>query len=92
MAFRHESNGDSDIKIAIEQLSNYVLFAPQDLANVPKGIAVIINRVMVNWLKENPGVRIRAALPITQDGQTTALHLWYDRADMEALKKKETQQ
>jgi len=83
MAFRHEGNGESNVKITIEERSNYVLFCPHDLANVPKDIAVIINRVMIDWLKAHPGVRIRTALPITQDGQTIALHLWYDRADME---------
>ena len=29
-------------------------------------------------LTENPSVRVRSSLPIVQNGNTVAIHLWYD--------------
>ncbi len=34
-------------------------------------------------MKKHPGIRVREVLPITQDGQTVALHIWYDMPDID---------
>jgi hypothetical protein len=33
-------------------------------------------------LIENPSVRVRAVLPIVQEGNTLMIHLWYDDMNM----------
>ena len=54
---------------------------PQEPARLPANIALLVNTALLDWLKRNPAIRVRTVLPVTQDGQTTAIHLWYDRAD-----------
>jgi hypothetical protein len=82
VAFRQEGNGEGKTLIDFVGRANYVLICPHDAATLPPNIAAIINQALLDWLKQHPAVRVRAALPITQDGQTTALHLWYDGPDM----------
>ena len=81
MAFRHEGNGDTGTAIDFVERPGYVLICPQDPARLPANIALVVNTALLDWLKRNPAIRVRTVLPITQDGQTTAVHLWYDRAD-----------
>lgn len=81
MAFRQEGNGESKTLIDFVGSANHVFICPHDAANLPPNIAAIINQALLDWLKGHPGVRVRAVLPITQGGQTTAVHLWYDQSD-----------
>ncbi|HJZ89265.1 MAG TPA: hypothetical protein VKE40_00235 [Gemmataceae bacterium] len=81
MAFRHQGNGEDRTQIDFVARPNYVLICPLDATNLPPNIAAIVNRALTDWLKRTPGIRVRAVLPITQDGQTTAVHVWYDSAD-----------
>ena len=81
MTFRHEGNGHSQTLIDFIERPGYVLICPQDSDRLPANIAAIVNAALNDWLKRTPGIRVRTALPVTQDGQTVALHLWYDRAD-----------
>jgi hypothetical protein len=81
MAFRHQGNGEDQTQIDFISRPNYVLICPHDATNLPSNIAAIINRALTDWLKRTPGIRVRAVLPITHDGQTTAVHVWYDPAD-----------
>jgi hypothetical protein len=80
MAFRHQGNGEDQTQIDFVSRPNYVLICPHDATNLPSNIAAIINRPLTDWLKRTPGIRVRAMFPITQDGQTTAVRVWYDSA------------
>ena len=33
---------------------------------------------MIPWLKERTNLHVRAALPIVEDANTGAVHLWFD--------------
>jgi hypothetical protein len=83
MSFRHQSNGDDKTQIDFIHQPNHVLICPHETTNLPLNIAIIVNRAFMDWLQKHPGIRIRTILPITQDGQTTALHVWYDRSDVD---------
>lgn len=37
-----------------------------------------LNHHLMQDLQEHPSIRVRAALPILQGGNTVAIHLWYD--------------
>ena len=84
MHFRHEGNGENKTRIDFVDGLNYVLICPHDPGMLPVNIAIIINNAFMDWQKKHPGIRIRTVLPITQDGQTIALHVWYDGADVES--------
>jgi len=86
MSFRHEGNGEGKTVINFLERGNYILISPRNATNLPANIAIIVNRAFLDWMKKHPGIRIRAVLPIMQDGQTTALHVWYDRPDVAMTK------
>jgi hypothetical protein len=83
MGLRHDGNGASKTVIEFREELGHALICPADTANHPSDIALIINRAFNDWLLKHPTIRVRAALPITRDGQTVALHVWFDRPDLE---------
>lgn len=83
MSYRHEGNGETNTQIDLMESPGHVLICPHDLKRLPHNIAVIINTAFNDWLKKHPGIRIRTTLPFTQDGQTTAIHVWFDRPDVD---------
>jgi hypothetical protein len=38
----------------------------------------LLDRTLTTWLVARPEVRVRATLPIVEEGFTTALHVWWD--------------
>ena len=89
MSSRHGGNGESKTFIDYHEGPGYVLICPRDTTNHPADIALILNGALNEWLHKHLGIRVRAALPITRDGQTVAIHLWFDRPDMEAPRQRE---
>jgi hypothetical protein len=74
-----EGNGHGKTVIsAIEKGPGYVIITVDTLDSVSERSPILISRTIENWLKDNPGVRVRCAAPIVQDGQTIAVHLWFD--------------
>jgi hypothetical protein len=37
-----------------------------------------LSQGLERWLKELPGIRVRAALPIVRGGNAIGIHVWYD--------------
>jgi hypothetical protein len=89
MSSRHGGNGESKTLIDFHEGPGYALICPRDTANHPADIALILNRAFNDWLRKHAGIRVRAALPITRDGQTVAIHVWFDRPDIEAPRQQE---
>jgi hypothetical protein len=81
MGFRHDGNGHTKTEIDFIERPGYVLICPRNSATPPANIALIVNAALTDWLKKTPNIRVRTVLPITRDGQTTAVHLWYDSPD-----------
>lgn len=78
---RHHGNGHGKGVIRYVETPGHVHILPDSLVNLPADIAVIVHNAMMDWLQRHPDVRVRAVLPITQDGQTVMIHLWYDDAN-----------
>ena len=38
----------------------------------------LIDRTLTDYLTKHPAIRVRATLPILDDGFTVAVHVWYD--------------
>lgn len=45
----------------------------------PDLLPIALGQALSRWLRTSPEVRVRAVLPIVEDGNTTVLHVWYDR-------------
>jgi hypothetical protein len=41
-------------------------------------VPTAISEVMAAWLKERPDLHVRATLPIVEEGNTIAVHVWFD--------------
>jgi hypothetical protein len=74
-------NGDGGMEIGVTELAvGWVSFQVGLTPSVDlKRGAALLNESLIRWLMAQPSLRVRAALPIVVDGNTAALHLWYDR-------------
>jgi hypothetical protein len=76
--------GQDDAKIEIgmvEMGPGWVLFVPAmapktDHVRVPK----LLNQSLIYWLRSGAAATVRQTLPIVEDGNTIALHVWFDPA------------
>jgi hypothetical protein len=67
---------ESEIIVAEEPGPGWLLFRVKEAESDP---SLSIHHCLTAWLEGNPGVRVRAALPIVvKGGMTVAVHLWYD--------------
>jgi hypothetical protein len=79
MQFRHEGNGHDKVRIHTTQIAHgYVIIHADDIKTIVDGTPVFVSLTLEKWLKDNPTVRVRATLPIVKDGQTIAVHVWFD--------------
>jgi len=44
----------------------------------PEQVPEVLNLGLMRWLKENRQIRVRATLPMVENGNTVAIHVWYD--------------
>jgi len=44
-------------------------------------VAQYLSRTLEKWMKDHPELRVRQIVPICSNGDTSELHVWYDRID-----------
>jgi hypothetical protein len=80
MAKRLEGNGHSRVNIVIhEKGEGYIIIAPDRVDKLAEHTPIFISRTLETWQKANPACRVRCAVPIVNEAQTVALHVWFDR-------------
>lgn len=40
----------------------------------------LIDRTLTDFFRKRPGLKVRATMPIVEDGFTVAVHVWFDPA------------
>lgn len=79
MHSRSKGNGNTKVYIdAIEKKPGYLIICPQTIAAVADQLPVYLSQTLEKWFVEHPSCRVRASVGIVMDGQTVALHVWYD--------------
>jgi hypothetical protein len=79
MGRRLGGNGDSKVNIVVQkQGEGYVIITPDRIDKLPEQTPIFISRSLEAWQKENPTYRVRCVAPIVSEGQTLALHIWFD--------------
>ena len=53
-------------------------FTPGDPPPPADRVPAFLNLDVIRWLKENKQIRVRATLPMVENGNTVAIHVWYD--------------
>lgn len=41
-------------------------------------VAPYLSHSLTEWLRKNPQIKVRIIVPISRDGDTAELHVWYD--------------
>jgi hypothetical protein len=80
MGKRLEGNGHGRVNIVIhERGEGYIILAPDRIDKLAEQTPIFLSRSLEAWQKENPACRVRCAAPIVNEGQTVAIHVWFDR-------------
>lgn len=79
LRFRQDGNGHTKVNIVVyDRGPGYVIIAPEKIDVIAEGTAIYVSLTVEKWQTENPVNRVRSALPIVKDGQTIAVHVWFD--------------
>ena len=79
-------NGTNDYAIKITEFSEQghaIFYADDDSPPPIEEMPHALGQALQNWMAENTEVVMRSSLPIVQNGQTIAIHLWYDPATID---------
>ena len=44
----------------------------------PDMLPGLLSKAFTSWVKQRPEITVKTTLPIVKDGQTVAIHVWYD--------------
>jgi hypothetical protein len=72
------SDDDQVIIERVEMGTGWVCFRPGAKTPNADRLPGYLNRTLCIWLKQNPGLSVRAAIPIMENGNTIAIHIWFD--------------
>lgn len=57
----------------------YVVFeANEGRPPDPAALADLLSKSVTGWMKQHADVKVATTLPIVRDGQTVAVHWWFD--------------
>ncbi len=62
----------------VDMGTGWACFQAAENQPLPEHLSRWLNRNFSEWLDRHPEFRVRATLPIVDDGQTVAIHVWYD--------------
>lgn len=71
----------TDTQVTIDRIdmgTGWVCFQAGEKPPPPERLPVYLNETFYTWLKRNPEFTVRATLPIVQNGNTVAIHVWFD--------------
>ena len=72
-------NPKSEITLHLNEEQQWVYLVPNDEHPPdPDDVPIFLDETLHTWLNDNPRLRVRNSLGVVQNGQTVAIHLWYD--------------
>jgi hypothetical protein len=71
-------NGSGKIDIGIQDMGGWVQVRLSRNYDLPDDIHIGLSAALTHWCRANPQHRVRFVVPIQRDGNTIALHAWYD--------------
>jgi hypothetical protein len=59
--------------------TGWVLFTPSpDEPPSPEATPSFLSKSVAKWVQQNSIIEVREMLPLVQDGNTVAIHVWFD--------------
>jgi hypothetical protein len=78
-----EGNGHSRVNIVTyAKAPGYIIVSPDRIDNLPEQTPIFVSQTLEAWQRQNPSCRVRCTCPIVHEGQTIAVHVWYDVVDV----------
>ena len=56
----------------------WVCFMAAEQPSNPDEVPLYLSKAVAAWQKQNPMLTVRATLPIVANGNTIAVHVWFD--------------
>ena len=56
----------------------WVVFKALEPPPAPEQLPLYLSKAVTAWLKQTPSLTVRATLPIVANGNTIAVHVWFD--------------
>jgi len=56
----------------------WVCFMAAEQPSKPDEVPLYLSQTVAAWLKQTPSLTVRATLPIVQNGNTPAVHVWFE--------------
>ena len=78
MAKPSHGNGSGKFRVHQDDLGGWVRVHAEPTAVVPDNLAFFLSRVLADWFRQRPHLRMRTVVPVCRDGTTVELHAWYD--------------
>jgi hypothetical protein len=74
-----KGNGSTKFQINLTDKGGWLVVYPAQQLNLPPDLPVHLSRALEEWFSERPHLRIRSGFPIVQDGNTIAIHAFYEQ-------------
>jgi len=62
----------------IDMREGWVCFMTAEQPSKPDEVPLYLSNAIAAWQKQTPTLTVRAALPIVQNGNTIAVHVWFE--------------
>ncbi len=74
----HMGDGSGGAGVHHEDMAGWVRFFADSLEPTPEELSDWLAQAMAEWFRQRPQLRLRTAAPITMQGNTVELYVWYD--------------
>jgi hypothetical protein len=78
MKSKSGGNGSGKAGIGVQDMGGWVQVLLSRDYDLPEDIHVLMSTALAQWFRGKPHLRLRFAMPIQRDGNTVAIHGWYD--------------
>ena len=58
--------------------TGWAVFVASGTAPKPEDLPLYLSKAVAAWQKQTPTLKVRATLSIVQNGNTIAVHVWFD--------------
>jgi hypothetical protein len=62
----------------LDMAAGWVCFLASDPPPAPDQLPLYLSKTVSAWQKQNPMLTVRTTLPIVADGNTIAVHAWFE--------------
>jgi hypothetical protein len=78
------SNGREPHQVTVtvsEVQPGWIVVQAGDPPPADRDLPIFLSRALVDWIRSRPACRVRTVLPLTHEGTTRVLHVWYDHEE-----------